>query len=162
MKSANANPATPTTKFTKLFKRLVNFLNLRKNMNKALLAQIWYSEGKLWRHCGSGESDGRRRFAQRPDASHRSFRLKSNALAWAREQELEADQGRPQVHKTLKGITVADIVIRYRRGSAAQARGRPRCPLCAPVLSPRSWRRTPTDYGCFNGFGASNFSPRAV
>ena len=54
-----ANPATPTTKFTKLFKRLVNFLNLRKNMNKALLAQIWHS-----------------RFAQRPDASHALVSLK--------------------------------------------------------------------------------------
>ena len=31
-----------------------------------------------------------------------------------------------------------------------------------PVLSPRSRRGTPTDYGCFNGFGASNFPPRAV
>jgi hypothetical protein len=128
----------------------VNFLNLRKNMNKALLAQIWHSSSRKGRTPVT-----------------RSFRLKSNALAWAREEELEADQGRPQVHKTLKGITVADIVIRYRRGSAAQARGRPRRPLCAnsghaPVLSPRSWRRTPTDYGCFNGFGASNFSPRAV
>jgi len=34
----------------------------------------------------------------------RSFCLKSDALAWAREQELEADQRRPQVHRTLKGI----------------------------------------------------------
>ncbi|MGB2597952.1 MAG: hypothetical protein WBC87_23890, partial [Pseudolabrys sp.] len=31
-----------------------------------------------------------------------------------------------------------------------------------PVLSPRSWRRAPADYGCFNGLGASNFPPRAV
>jgi hypothetical protein len=111
---AGSNPATPTTKFTKPFKRLVNFLNLRKNMNKALLAQIWHSSSRKGRTPVT-----------------RSFRLKSNALAWAREEELEADQGRPQVHKTLKGITVADIVIRYRRGSAAQGRGRPRCPaLC--------------------------------
>ena len=28
--------------------------------------------------------------------------------------------------------------------------------------SPRSRRRTPTDYGCFNGLSASNFPPRAV
>ena len=44
----------------------------------------------------------------------RSFHSKHDALAWAREQELEADKGRPQVHRTLKGITVADIVTRYR------------------------------------------------
>jgi hypothetical protein len=34
------NPATPTTGFTKQFKRLVNFLNLRKNTKKALLSLI--------------------------------------------------------------------------------------------------------------------------
>jgi hypothetical protein len=28
--------------------------------------------------------------------------------------------------------------------------------------SPRSRRRTPTDYGCFDGLGASNFPPRAI
>lgn len=44
----------------------------------------------------------------------RNFRAKSEALAWAREQELEADQRRPQGHKTLRAITVADIVKRYR------------------------------------------------
>lgn len=53
----------------------------------------------------------------------RSFRLKSNALAWAREQELEADQGRPLVHKTLRGITVADIVVRYRDEIVPRKRG---------------------------------------
>ena len=34
-----ANPATPTNRFTKPFKRLVNFLNLRKN-TKIPLADI--------------------------------------------------------------------------------------------------------------------------
>ena len=29
---AGSNPATPTIRFTKQFKRLVNFLNLRKNL----------------------------------------------------------------------------------------------------------------------------------
>jgi integrase len=53
----------------------------------------------------------------------RSFRLKSEALVWAREQELEADQGRPQVHKTLRGITVADILIRYRDEVVPRKRG---------------------------------------
>ena len=53
----------------------------------------------------------------------RSFKLKSEALVWAREQELEADQGRPQVHKTLKGITVADIVSRYRDEVVPRKRG---------------------------------------
>jgi hypothetical protein len=37
---ANANPATPTTRFTKPFKRLVNFLNFRKNTKKASLPQL--------------------------------------------------------------------------------------------------------------------------
>ena len=53
----------------------------------------------------------------------RSFRLKSEGLLWAREQELEADQSRPQVHKTLKGITVADIVSRYRDEVVPRKRG---------------------------------------
>jgi hypothetical protein len=53
----------------------------------------------------------------------RSFRLKSEALLWAREQELEADHGRPQVHKTLKGIAVADIVCRYRDEVVPRKRG---------------------------------------
>ena len=44
----------------------------------------------------------------------RSFHSKSEALLWAREQEFEADKGQPQVHKTLRGMTVADIVSRYR------------------------------------------------
>jgi hypothetical protein len=46
---AGSNPATPTIRFTKQFNRLVNFLNFRKNMKKALLC---HSEIDLWRHCG--------------------------------------------------------------------------------------------------------------
>jgi hypothetical protein len=92
----------------------------------------------------------------------RSFRLKSNALAWAREQELEADQGRPQVHKTLKGITVADIVIRYRgadrdvrfvpiadtRPSYRQDRGAVRQPttVASMVLVLPTFRHAPSDH----------------
>ncbi|MGB7619763.1 MAG: site-specific integrase [Pseudolabrys sp.] len=53
----------------------------------------------------------------------RSFHLKSDALAWAREQEFEADQRQPQVHKTLKGIAVADIVSRYRDEVVPRKRG---------------------------------------
>ena len=53
----------------------------------------------------------------------RNFRSKADALVWAREQELEADQGRPQIHKTLKGITVADIVSRYRDEVVPRKRG---------------------------------------
>jgi hypothetical protein len=52
---AGSNPATPTIRFTKPFKRLVNFLNLRKNINKPLLAQFWHSEVELWRRL---ESEG--------------------------------------------------------------------------------------------------------
>jgi len=37
---ATERPAAPTTGFTKRFKRLVNALNLRKNLKKALLAQL--------------------------------------------------------------------------------------------------------------------------
>lgn len=45
----------------------------------------------------------------------RSFLMKSDALAWTREQELEADrQGIPTARKGLRGITVADVVRRYR------------------------------------------------
>jgi integrase len=53
----------------------------------------------------------------------RSFNSKREALVWAREQELEADQRRPQVHKALKDITVADIVGRYRDEVVPRKRG---------------------------------------
>ena len=53
----------------------------------------------------------------------RSFQSKSEALLWAREQEFEADKGQPQVHKTLRGITVADIVTRYRDEVVPRKRG---------------------------------------
>ena len=53
----------------------------------------------------------------------RCFQSKSEALVWAREQELEADQRRPQVHRTLKGITVSDIVSRYRDEVVPRKRG---------------------------------------
>jgi integrase len=53
----------------------------------------------------------------------RSFQHKSDALAWAREQEFEADKGLPAVHKTLRGITVADIVTRYRDEGVPRKRG---------------------------------------
>jgi len=42
---AGSNPATPTIRFTKPFKRLVNFLNLRKNMKKPLLGTILARRG---------------------------------------------------------------------------------------------------------------------
>jgi integrase len=53
----------------------------------------------------------------------RSFRSKFEALLWVREQEFEADKGRPQVHRTLRGITVADIVSRYRDEVVPRKRG---------------------------------------
>jgi integrase len=53
----------------------------------------------------------------------RSFALRSDALVWAREQELEADPGRPQVHRTLRGCTVADIICRYRDEVVPRKRG---------------------------------------
>ena len=53
----------------------------------------------------------------------RSFHSKSDALLWAREQELEADQKRLQVHKALNAITVADIVSRYRDEVVPRKRG---------------------------------------
>ena len=56
---AGSNPATPTIRFTKPFKRLVNFLNLRKNMKKSLLSQLCHSEGDLWQHFGSVGTGGK-------------------------------------------------------------------------------------------------------
>jgi hypothetical protein len=50
----------------------------------------------------------------RPSLS-RSFQLKSDALAWARQQDLEADrQGLPTAHKGLRGMT-APFVTKIRR-----------------------------------------------
>jgi integrase len=53
----------------------------------------------------------------------RSFNSKREARVWAREQELEADQDRPQARKTLRGITVAHIVSRYRDEVVPRKRG---------------------------------------
>jgi hypothetical protein len=39
----------------------VNYLNLRKNMKKALLSQLCHSEVELWQHCDGVESVGRHR-----------------------------------------------------------------------------------------------------
>lgn len=59
----------------------------------------------------------------RPSLS-RSFQLKSDALAWARQQELDADrQGLPTAHKSLRGMTVTDVVLRYRDEVVPQKRG---------------------------------------
>ena len=52
-----------------------------------------------------------------------SFKSKSDALKWGREQELEVDQGRPEVHRTLKSISVADIMSRYRDEVVPRKRG---------------------------------------
>jgi integrase len=54
----------------------------------------------------------------------RSFLLRSDALAWAREQELGADrQGIPTAHRGLRGMTVADVVGRYRDEVVPRKRG---------------------------------------
>ena len=67
-------------------------------------------------------------------AISRSFHFKSDALAWAREQELEADKGLPAVHKTLRGITVAHIVSRYRDEVVPRKRGADRETLVLNVF----------------------------
>jgi len=53
----------------------------------------------------------------------RSFHSKSGALLWAREQEFEADKGVPSAHKGLRGITVANVVRRYRDEVVPRKRG---------------------------------------
>lgn len=54
----------------------------------------------------------------------RSFLLRSDALAWAHQQELEADrQGIPTARKALRGITVADVLSRYRDEVVPKKRG---------------------------------------
>jgi len=45
-----ANPATPTNRFTKPFKRLVNFLNLRKNIKQS----CWHTFGIAGLRLGDG------------------------------------------------------------------------------------------------------------
>lgn len=69
----------------------------------------------------------------RPAVS-RSFHFKSHALAWAGEQELEADKGLPAVHKTLRGITVASVVTRYRDEVVPRKRGADRETLVLNVF----------------------------
>jgi len=45
----------------------------------------------------------------------RTFHLKTDALAWARQKELDADRcGLTTEHKALTTITVAGIITRYR------------------------------------------------
>jgi integrase len=54
----------------------------------------------------------------------RSFLLRSDALAWGRQHELEADrQDLPTAHRGLKGTTVADLVRRYRDEVVPRKRG---------------------------------------
>ena len=54
----------------------------------------------------------------------RSFLLKGDADTWARQQELEADrQGLPTAHKAMKGLTVADVLTRYRDEVVPRKRG---------------------------------------
>src|SRR3974390_767376 len=49
------------------------------------------------------------------ESATRSFLLRSDALAWAYEKELEADRkGIPTAHKNLRSTTVADVLVRYR------------------------------------------------
>jgi hypothetical protein len=67
-------------------------------------------------------------------AISRSFHSKSDALMWAREQEFEADKGLPPVHKTLRGITVADVVNRYRDEVVPRKRGADRETLVLNVF----------------------------
>ena len=97
----------------------MNFLNLRKNV------------ATLRRRKHRWQVQVRRK--SRPAIS-RSFHFKSDALAWAREQELEADKGLPAVHKTLRGITVADIVSRYRDEVVPRKRGADRETLVLNVF----------------------------
>jgi len=47
----------------------VNFLNLRKNMKKSLLAQIWHSEDELWRIAEEGTAMASASAVQVPDAN---------------------------------------------------------------------------------------------
>jgi hypothetical protein len=45
----------------------------------------------------------------------RSFLLKSDALAWARQKELDAERhGLATEHKALRHLSVAEIMVRYR------------------------------------------------
>jgi hypothetical protein len=90
---ARSNPATPTTGFYYTAQGFSERPELPQEHE-----ELCHSEVKLWRHCESAECTGT---PQRPHAGF-TFRLKSNAFARAREQELEADQRRPQVHRTLR------------------------------------------------------------
>ena len=57
-------------------------------------------------------------------ALSRSFSLKSDALAWARQKELDAERrGLATEHKALRNLTVAEIMTRYRDEIVPRKRG---------------------------------------
>ena len=67
--------------------------------------------------AGAGTTHG-------PSEPDTLFLLRSDALAWARQQDLDADrQGLPTAHKGLRGVTVADVVVRYRDEVVPRKRG---------------------------------------
>ena len=54
----------------------------------------------------------------------RSFRIRSDAVAWARQIEAEADrQALPVDPRTLDRLTVADVIRRYRDSVVPAKRG---------------------------------------
>lgn len=99
-------------------------------------------------------------------AISRSFHLKSDALAWAHQQELEAErQGLPTAHKALRDITVANVdeVIPRKRGAdretfpdvpsefavtASQASDSRSALHCGIMARRRQRCRCRVDYGC--------------
>ena len=88
----------------------MNFLNLRKNVKQPR----WHTFGTVGlRLLATLRKPGHQVRRKGRAAITRSFNSTREALVWAREQELEADTGRLQLHKKLKDITVAHIVSRY-------------------------------------------------
>jgi integrase len=98
--------------------------SLCKNTQKALLAQFWHSEVNSWQHCESEDNVGTYRCDARAERQSHARSTQNPKLSCGHaSKSLRWTKGQPQVHKTLRGIMVADSVSRYRDEVVPRKRG---------------------------------------
>ena len=122
---AGSNPATPPIQAARFSKDLARSAEPPQEQQN----DRWHAYGTTGRFAlasirkrgGKWHVQVRRKGRQ---SVTRSFLLKGDADTWARQQELEADrQGLPTAHKAIKGLTVADVLTRYRDEVVPRKRG---------------------------------------